>query len=192
VSVKLRAQARVAIVSLGLALLAPVQLAAADDALWTRLKSGGHVILIRHAETDPGVGDPPGFKVDDCATQRNLNAAGREAARRLGAEFTRRGIPVAKVLSSRWCRALETARLAFGNAEPWPALDNTFDTPQRREPQMRDVRKALGGPVRGGNLVLVTHGVNVYALSGVSPGTAEPVVVVPGAKLLTLGRLPTP
>lgn len=165
------------------------QPALANDALWDKLKSGGHVILIRHAQTDPGVGDPPGFRVDDCKTQRNLNDAGREEAKRLGTEFTKRGIPVAKVLSSRWCRALETAHIAFGKAEPWPALDNTYDAPQRREPQMREVRKALAKPVTGGNLVLVTHGVNVFALTGISPATAEPVIVQPGGKLNTLGRL---
>lgn len=177
---------------LSIALLLASQAVLADDALWEKLKNGGHVILIRHAETDPGVGDPPGFKVHDCKTQRNLNDAGREEAQRLGAAFAKRGIPVAKVLSSRWCRALDTARTAFGGAEPWSALDNTFDAPQHREPQMREVRKTLAKPVAGGNLVLVTHGVNVHALSGISPGTAEPVVMLPGARPATLGRLVLP
>ena len=181
--------ARAAAVLLALAGPAAAQ---ADEALWDRLKAGGHVILIRHALTDPGVGDPPGFRVEDCSTQRNLNAAGREEAARLGAAFARRGIPVAQVLSSRWCRALDTARIAFGRAQPWPALDNTFETPQRREPQMREVRRALTQAPAGGNLVLVTHGVNVQALSGVAPGTAEPVVMRPGARPVTLGRLVLP
>lgn len=174
---------------LSIALLLASQAVLADDALWEKLKSGGYVILIRHAETDPGVGDPPGFRLNDCKTQRNLNDAGREQAKRLGAAFAKRGIPVAKVMTSRWCRALDTARIAFGGAEPWPALDNTFETPQRREPQMREVRKALAKPVAGSNLVLVTHGVNVYALTGISPATAEPVVVQPGGTPATLGRL---
>jgi phosphohistidine phosphatase SixA len=174
---------------LAIVLLLASQAVSADDALWEKLKNGGYVILIRHAETDPGVGDPPGFRLNDCKTQRNLNDAGREEAKRLGAAFAKRGIPVAKVMASRWCRALDTARIAFGGAEPWPALDNTFEAPQRREPQMREVRKALAKPAAGGNLVLVTHGVNVYALTGISPATAEPVVVQPGGQPATLGRL---
>jgi broad specificity phosphatase PhoE len=177
---------------LAIALLLMAQAAFADDALWQKLKSGGYVILIRHAETDPGVGDPPGFRLNDCKTQRNLNDAGREQAKRLGAAFAKRGIPVAKVMTSRWCRALDTARIAFGGAQPWPALDNTFETPQRREPQMSEIRTALAKPVAGGNLVLVTHGVNIHALSGISPGTAEPVVMLPGARPATLGRLALP
>lgn len=174
------------------ALLLTAQPAGADAALWDSLKRGGHVILIRHAATDPGVGDPPDFQVEDCATQRNLSAAGRQEATRLGAAFRRHGVPVARVRSSRWCRCLDTARIAFGKAESWPALDNTFEAPQRREPQMREVRKALSGPLRGGNVVLVTHGVNIQALTGISPATAELVIVSPGTTLQLIGRIAAP
>src|SRR5688572_28986342 len=87
--------------------------AGADDALWALLKKGGQVVLIRHAVTTPGVGDPPGFTIQDCKTQRNLTAAGRKEAERLGAAFRQRAIPVGRVLSSPWCRCLETAKLAF-------------------------------------------------------------------------------
>lgn len=177
-------------------LVAGVALAAhpvgADEGLWERLKAGGHVILIRHAATEPGVGDPPGFRVEDCATQRNLSAAGREQAARLGATIRRHGIPIARVRSSRWCRCLETARIAFGSAESWPALDNTYEAPQRRDPQMREVRAAVAAPPHGGNLVLVTHGVNIHALTGISPGTAELVIAKPGATLTVIGRIAAP
>jgi phosphohistidine phosphatase SixA len=54
-------------------------------------------VLMRHAATDPGAGDPPGFRLDDCATQRNLSAAGREDARRVGNAFRAHRIPVARV-----------------------------------------------------------------------------------------------
>jgi phosphohistidine phosphatase SixA len=63
---------------------------------------------MRHAVTTPGVGDPAGFRLDDCSTQRNLTDAGREDARRVGGTFRTRGIPVGRVLSSPWCRCLET------------------------------------------------------------------------------------
>jgi hypothetical protein len=77
----------------------------ADEAVWSQLRSGGFVIFIRHALTDPGAGDPPGFKLGDCRTERNLNAAGRAEAKRLGEAFRREKIPVAQVLSSEWCPA---------------------------------------------------------------------------------------
>src|SRR5262245_2403480 len=90
---------------------------AADEEVWALLKGGGQVILIRHAITTPGVGDPPGMRVDDCSTQRNLTDEGRRDARRVGETFRTRGLVVDRVLSSPWCRCLETARLAFGRSE---------------------------------------------------------------------------
>ena len=175
--------------AIAFALLLPGPATLANDALWEALRAGGYVLLIRHASTDPGTGDPPGFKLDDCATQRNLSALGRAEAQRLGGEFKKRGIPVREVLSSRWCRCIETAQLAFASAKPWSALDNTFQHPERREPQMRDVRRRLTEQVSGGNVVLMTHGVNIQALTGISPAPAELVIVRPGAKFELIGRL---
>lgn len=170
----------------------PVRAATGDTetSVWQRLKSGGHVLLIRHAATEPGIGDPPGFDLQNCATQRNLSPAGREDARRLGGALRQLGIPVAAVRSSRWCRCLETAGLAFGGAQPWPALDNTFDAPERRPHQMNEVRKTLAQPVSGGNLVLITHGVNILALTGISPAENEIVAVRSGrdGKFSVVGR----
>ena len=74
--------------------------AAADEKFWAQLKQGGHIVLMRHAQTVPGVGDPPDFVLGDCGTQRNLSAGGRADARQIGAEFRRRAIPVADVLSA--------------------------------------------------------------------------------------------
>ena len=83
----------------------------ADEQIWVLLKGGGQVILIRHAITTTGVGDPPGMRLEDCSTQRNLTDEGRRDARRLGEGFRARGIGVDRVLSSPWCRCLETARV---------------------------------------------------------------------------------
>src|SRR5947207_568298 len=87
--------------------------AAADDALWDLMKRGGQVILMRHANA-PGIFDPPGMRFDDCRTQRNLDEQGRAEARRIGAAFRALSIPVDDVRSSRWCRCMDTAKLAFG------------------------------------------------------------------------------
>ena len=175
-------------IGLVLSAIGPV---AAEETLWDLLRGGGQVVLIRHASTVAGLGDPPGFRVEDCATQRNLSETGRAEARRIGAVFRRRGIPVDRVMSSRWCRCLETARLAFGRVEPWPALDSFFEDRSREQEQTRTVRALLAEPRAGGNLVLVTHQVNITALTGIVPVMGEMIVLSPqpGGTVKIAGRL---
>ncbi len=154
--------------------------AVADEKLWSLLKGGGHVVLIRHAVTTPGAGDPPGMKLEDCSTQRNLTDEGRRHAQRIGAEWRKRAIPVERVVSSPWCRCLETARLAFRRPEVSGALSNLFGYAQKREPQLREMRALVAAHAGKGNLVLVTHGSTISALTGVSPGTGEMVILARG------------
>jgi phosphohistidine phosphatase SixA len=171
-----------------------VPAARADEALWKLLQGGGHVVMVRHAVTDPGVGDPPGFRLEDCRTQRNLSEEGRRDARRLGDALRARQVPVAQVLSSPWCRCIETARLAFGApAELEPALGNLFGRHEREAAQVAELKKLVQRPQRG-NLFLVTHGSTTLALTGVSPGTAEMVVLTPqaGGGFGVAGRLSAP
>jgi broad specificity phosphatase PhoE len=164
--------------------------ALADEKLWSALKSGGQVILIRHTITTPGAGDPPGFRLEDCSTQRNLTDAGRRHARRIGEEWRTRKIPVERVLSSPWCRCLETAQLAFGKPpESSEALSNLFGRSENRERQVRELRALVSSHSGKANLVLVTHGSTIAALTGVSPDTGEMVVVSRGA---LVGRLSVP
>ena len=172
----------VPILAIFLVLLGTPGVSLADEAVWRLLESGGQVAVIRHASTVAGFGDPPGFRLDDCATQRNLSEAGREESRRIGAAFRARGVPVDRVLSSRWCRCLETARLAFGSAEPWPPLDSFFDDRSREPEQTRQVRALLRERPSPGNLVLVTHHVNITALTGISPAQGEMIVLTPDGK----------
>lgn len=152
--------------------------AQADEALWQALKGGGHVILVRHATTVPGVGDPPGYRLEDCASQRNLSDAGRTESKRLGEVFRARKVPVGEVRSSIWCRCLETARLAFGKAQVWAPLNSFFDTPSMSKPATAAARQYLAALKPGpDNLVLVTHQVNISALTGVHPAMGEMVVL---------------
>jgi broad specificity phosphatase PhoE len=166
----------------------------ASEDLWALLGKGGQVVLIRHAITTPGTGDPPGMQLDDCSTQRNLTDAGRADARRIGEAFGARGIRVDRVLSSPWCRCLETARLAFATAEPWQPLGNLFGRTENRDAQVREMRAVVGAPRNGGNLVLVSHGSTIQALTGVYLGTAEMVVVTPqgDGRFTVAGRLSAP
>jgi phosphohistidine phosphatase SixA len=164
--------------------------ACADEKLWSLLKGGGQVVLIRHAVTTPGVGDPPGFRLEDCATQRNLTDAGRRHARRIGEEWRKRGVPVERVVSSPWCRCLETARLAFGKEHAVStALSNLFGRGENSERQVREMRALVSKHAGKGNLVLVTHGSTIAALTGINPGTGEMVVLSKGA---VAGRLSVP
>lgn len=134
---------------------------------WALLQRGGYVILMRHAATVPGVGDPPGFRLDACATQRQLSQSGRADAARIGAAFRRRAVPLGPVLSSRWCRCLDTARLAFGRVEPSPMIDSMFqDEEAARRRKLAQLRTYLARYDDPGNLVLVTHDVNIRALVG--------------------------
>ena len=165
--------------------------AGADDALWALLQKGGQVVLIRHGLTDPGVGDPPGFSLADCKTQRNLSAAGRDEAARVGKAFKERAIPVARVLSSPWCRCIETAKIAFGGSQNENALSNLFGRSQNSDAQKAAFRKLVAQAPKQGNLILVTHGSTTVAFTGVSPATAEMVVLTPegGGNFRLAGRI---
>jgi phosphohistidine phosphatase SixA len=167
--------------------------AAADEALWALLRAGGQVVLVRHGLTDPGVGDPPGFQLDQCSTQRNLSEAGRREAEKLGQVLRARGVPVADVLASPWCRCRDTARLAFGrDAKVEAALGNLYGRPAEEGPQVAKLRQLVRRPAGGGNLFLVTHGSTIYAATGISPDTTEMVVLTPeeGGGFRVAGRIP--
>lgn len=153
----------------------------ASDAAWQALRDGGTVALFRHARA-PGTGDPPQFRLEDCSTQRNLSAEGRRQAQAIGEQFRARQIPVEQVLSSRWCRALDTARLAFGSlTEPFSPLDSFFAGRDREEAQTEAVRQRIGEWRSRGVLVLVTHQVNITALTGIFPEEGEALVLKPKA-----------
>lgn len=176
-----------------LILLAPS--AAADEAaLWAALKAGGHVALIRHAATVGGAGDPPGFRLDDCASQRNLTEVGRAQARRLGERFRAEGVTVTKVLSSEWCRCRETAALmALGPIETAPTFNNAFTLRERIDALTAGAGSVIAAWRGPGTLVISTHGANIRPLTGIDPGEGGIVVVVPDdagpAKLRVLGRI---
>ena len=153
-----------------------------DAAMWRALASGGHVALMRHA-TAPGVGDPPGFKLDDCGTQRNLSEQGRAEARAVGERFRANGVSVGKVATSQWCRARDTAaEMGIGPVVDEPRLNSFFDLSDRAsaiEASRAAVREA---PARGPIAVFVTHQVNVTALTGVYPASGEIVVAKIGGR----------
>lgn len=170
--------------------LAPAWAFAADG--WAALSQPNTIVLFRHA-TAPGIGDPPGFKLNDCPTQRNLNDKGRAEARQLGTQFRSRKITVGAVMTSQWCRTRDTAHLAFGDAvKDEPAFNSSFlasaDISDAQTAQARAVLTRWQGP---GVLVVFSHQVNITALTGVYPSSAEGVVVRPAedGSLTVLGTL---
>ncbi len=175
---------------LALFLLAVPAVAHATDAGWALLRDGGHVVLLRHALVT-GTTDPANFDIDSCATQVNLSARGKQQASKIGALFGARAAPIERVLSSRYCRCLDTARIAF-EAEPelFAPLDLLKSDPAEKAAQLDAVMKEIRGYSGSDNLVMVTHLENIQALTGVSPREGEAVVVEPqGDGLRVLGRV---
>jgi broad specificity phosphatase PhoE len=163
-----------------------------DAGFWTLLREGGCVLLMRHAQTDPGVGDPPDFRLGECSTQRNLSDAGREQARKVGATFLRERVKVDQVRSSAWCRCVDTAMLAFKQNTVWPPINSFFGTGDR-DVQTRTVLDAVQGWQAPRNLVLVTHQVNITALTGQNLAMGEILLTRPakegsGTQLRVLAR----
>jgi phosphohistidine phosphatase SixA len=164
----------------------------ADDGTWAELR-GSEIVLFRHANA-PGTGDPTGFVVGDCSTQRNLDEQGRVQARAIGAAFRSRGIRVGRVLSSQWCRTRETAELAFpGQVSLEPAFNSFFGNRESEARQTAEAQRVLRGWAGPGVLVVVTHQVNITALTGIAPRSGEGIVLRrEGGELVVLGRLQAP
>ena len=156
---------------------------------WAVLAKGGHVALIRHGNAPPGYGgDPPGFRFDDCKTQRNLDDAGREQARALGEAFRKHGVRVDRIVSSPMCRCMETGQLmAVGAVETsWALLPDTGSS-AIRVLGLEEMVSSWRGP---GTLVLVTHGLTVGRLTGFTLEQAETLVLQPTPEKLPVGHLP--
>jgi hypothetical protein len=152
----------------------------------------GHILMIRHAYA-PGTGDPPGFRIGDCTTQRNLDSQGRVQAREIGNWLRSRGITNARVYSSQWCRCLETAELiGLGPVTPLPALNSFYERPQDREPNLAALREFIARqPTDGDLIIMVTHYVTVAGLTGEGLASGEGLLlqVTAEGNPLTVGRL---
>jgi broad specificity phosphatase PhoE len=158
---------------LAFAFLAAPAAWAADALPLTELAKPGRVLILRHAYA-PGTGDPPEFRLDDCGTQRNLDASGRVQAAALGERLAQAGITRAKVYSSQWCRCMETARLLkLGAVEPLPALNSFYERADERDARVAALRRFFATlPADGTPVILVTHQftINVLTNAGTPSG----------------------
>ena len=168
--------------------------AGASDELWELLRNGGQVVVIRHPLTEPGVGDPAGFRLEDCSTQRNLSDEGREHARRIGEAFRLHRVPVEKVLTSAWCRCVEAASLAFGKPEISPALANIFGRTENRQKQISQLTEMVSAHQGQGNVVMMTHGSTILGLTRIPVNMGEIMVLRPQGegKFAVAGRFNVP
>jgi phosphohistidine phosphatase SixA len=175
----------------GVGMLVP---ALADEtAAWAALRHGGYMALMRHAEAPGGAGDPPGFRLDACSTQRNLSAKGRADAQAVGQTLRARGVAVAKLLSSPWCRCVDTARLLdLGPVEIEPTFGNAFVLADQRSALTAGAKATIARWQGPETLLIVTHGANIQALTGVDPALGEIVVVAAGSDgaIREIGRIP--
>ena len=165
---------------------------AADEALWALLRGGGQVVLLRHAATDMQQRDQVEAPLGDCSRQRNLTDDGREDSRLIGAAFRTRGVPVGRVLSSGYCRCLDTARLAFGRVEPWLALQQSLTDTEVQAQRAAEIRALAGNPPTGGNLILVSHQYPIRVVTGVQIDEGELLILTPrGEGVFDIaGRIP--
>jgi phosphohistidine phosphatase SixA len=151
---------------------------------WALLEQPGHVVFMRHSDAPGhgGYGDPPGFQLDACATQRNLSDEGRAHARRTGELFRKQGVAFDRVLTSPWCRCKETAQLVMGKeAEIFAPLSNLVGRSEHRDGQIKALKAYLAGLGSNTRVLFVTHGIVIGALTGVNPASGEMVIVKVGA-----------
>ena len=150
----------------------------ANEINWKPIQEGNKIILIRHALA-PGVGDPSGFKISDCKTQRNLNQIGIDQSKAIGQLLEKNEVPIDQVLSSQWCRCKDTAKYAFGKFKEFPALNSTFQSPydKNESRQLKEIKnfvKKWDG--KGKNLILVTHYSIITAITNAVTGSGEMIV----------------
>lgn len=178
-----RAFAMTVLAALGSPWLAHAQ----ADSFAASLRAGGCALLLRHAQTTLGSGDPPGFRLDRCSSQRNLSEQGRQQARDIGQWFRARGLQPRAVRCSAWCRCIDTAELAFGQHQVWIALNSLFgaaDSQTLQTEQTARLRAALGGMPAGRFEVWVTHQLNITALTGESLAMGEALLMGADGKLM--------
>ncbi len=162
-----------------------------------RLTDGQHVLLIRHAHA-PGVGDPPGYSLEDCTTQRNLGEQGRRQAVQIGSWLKQQGIQAARLYSSPWCRCRDTAELlGLGRVTVEASLGSFFNDMARAGDQTARLKTFIAQRMKDDSkapIILVTHHVNIEAYTGrvVSVGDMVLARVGPGGDVRSIELYPSP
>ena len=163
----------------------------ANEINWKPAQDGNKIILIRHALA-PGGGDPVGFKIHDCETQRNLSQLGINQSKRIGKLLKNNKVPIDQVLSSQWCRCKDTAKFAFKKFKEFSALNSTFQSPYDKNElsQLNKIKNFVKKWDGGGkNLILVTHYSVITAITNAAPRSGE--MIITDKNFNVLSTIPT-
>ncbi len=153
-----------------------------ESALWSALADGGKIVMIRHTQSEEATPEVSmHLSVEgDCMQEQNLSEEGREQARALGTRFEEQGVTVESVLSSEFCRARQTAELAFGDHKAWTPLNLIESLPAgESEWLMEDVRERIGDFDGEGVLVLVSHRSNINTITFQQTEPGDMVIAEP-------------
>ncbi len=135
-----------------------------------------NVIFLRHALA-PGVGDPENFIKEDCSTQRNLNNKGRLQARFIGNYLRSTNLKFSQILTSEWCRCIDTAReLNLGQWTTFSGLNSFFQEYQKKDQVMNKLQKKLNSLGYSDLALFVTHQVIISEQTGIVPRSGEMVL----------------
>jgi phosphohistidine phosphatase SixA len=155
----------------------------ANANLATDLSAGQHVLLMRHADA-PGYGDPTGYQLDQCSTQRNLGDYGKKQAALIGIWLKNQGVQSANIISSPWCRCIDTAKLLnLGPVKISPTLGSFFDDMSLEKRQTKELEKLIHAQLSENSkmpLILVSHHVNIQAYTGKVVNVGDMVLVKVG------------
>jgi phosphohistidine phosphatase SixA len=169
----------------------------AQSELANAMQDGQHVLLMRHADA-PGYGDPQGYQLTQCSTQRNLGESGKKQAKAIGEWLNKQGITKAQVYSSPWCRCLDTATLLNkGSVIQKAALGSFFDDMSQAKKQTEDLTKLIQAERiqhPKSPIIMVTHHVNIESLTGkiLNSGDMILVKVNPFGKPISHKLYPSP
>ena len=135
-----------------------------------------NVIFLRHALA-PGFGDPSNFMKEDCSTQRNLSNEGRLQARLIGDYLKKSNLLFSEILTSEWCRCIDTAKeLDIGQWETFSGLNSFFEGHEKKDTVMAKLRKKLASLKPSDLVLLVTHQVVITELTDEVPRSGEMVL----------------
>lgn len=135
-----------------------------------------NVIFLRHALA-PGVGDPENFIKEDCSTQRNLNDKGRLQARLIGNYLRSTNLKFSQILTSEWCRCIDTAKeLNLGQWTTFSGLNSFFQEYEKKDQVMNKLQKKLDSLGYSDLALFVTHQVVISQQTGIVPRSGEMVL----------------
>ena len=149
------------------------------DKIANSLNEGGKIIFIRHSLA-PGNGDPPNFTLDECSSQRNLNSVGIEQSIQIGIFFSKLKVPIDTVLTSEWCRCIDTAKYAFDGFKTFKPLNSFYDSrfAKYKKQQILELDAFLNNWNHNNkNLILITHYVVIMEVLGIPTDSGEIIIV---------------